>query len=202
MKLLAFIIFVFAFALSISAQNKMSLDKKLSAMHEQNFSDWTAENADQAFYPMTQYSTKFNPKTDNAANVSYLHSVWTKDKKQVKIRMKIIDEAETETKLQNFWLRNISPPHYKIKDLGGGGVLVKFYNRVEIAFVKFNVFTRINHSFSKKRKKYSFYGKKMYRAPQTEVDFAMKIARRIADEITEIQTIETLTGVQLQPAAN
>jgi hypothetical protein len=96
-----------------------------------------------------------------------------------------------------FAIRNISPPSYKIDNLGDEAILVKFHHRVEVAFTKENVFTRINYDYPSKHKKpVNVYSREMYDAPKEEVEFALKIARLIAAEIHEKLTIETLTGIK------
>jgi hypothetical protein len=203
MKLLRLLIFLFLFASSGFAQNNASLDVKLSEMFKRNFSGWTAENGEKAFYPMIQNTWKFDPAIHKPEEASDLHSIWTKDKKRVNIMMKVVKGSEGEKAVANFGLRNVSPPSYKIKDVGSDATLVKFHNRVEIAFVKFNVLTRIYYDFPSRYKKNPVLGTaESVNAPQEEVDFLLKVARLIADEITEIQTTETLTGVELQAAAN
>jgi len=203
MKLFTTAIIVFVFALSGFAQSRSSLDVTLSAMFTQNFSDWTAENGAKAFYPMIQNTWKFNPAIHKPAEASDLHSIWTKDKRSVRVTMEIVSGDEGEKEVANFGLRNISPPSYKINNVGSDATLVKFHNRVEIAFVKFNVLTYIYYDFPSRYKKNPVIGTaKSVNAPQQEVDFLLKIARLIADEITGIQTTESLTGVELQPATN
>jgi hypothetical protein len=203
MKLFAAAIIVFVFALSGFAQSRSSLDVKLSEMFTRNFSDWTAENGAKAFYPMIQNSWKFDPEIHKRTEASDLHSVWTKDRKRVQIAMEVVGGSKGEDEVARFGIRNISPPSYKIKNVGSDATLVKFHNRVEIAFVKFNVLTRIYYDFPSRYKKNPVYGTaKSVNAPQEEVDFLLKAARLIADEITGIQTTETLTGVELQPATN
>lgn len=203
MKLRALLIILFLFASTGFAQSNASLDVKLSEMFKRNFSDWTAENGEKAFYPMIQNTWKFNPQLHKPADATDLHSVWIKDKRRVQVRMSVVGDGEAEQEFRMFTIRNITPPNYRIKDLGSEAYLIKFHNRVEIAFLKFNVFTEIFYDFPSKYKKPPYLGTaKSVTAPQAEVDFLLKAARLVADEITRIQTTETLTGVELQPAAN
>ena len=168
-------------------------------MFKQNFSDWQAADADKVFYPKISHTWKFNGQIHKAEEVSNLESIWTKEKKKVQISMNLATAEQRESFIRMFAIRNISPPSYKIDNLGDEGILIKFHYRVEIAFTKENVVTHINYDYPSKYKKLVSFGSgQMYDAPQVEVEFALKIARLIAAEIKGKQTIETLTGVEKQ----
>jgi hypothetical protein len=197
MKIFIVITICILSVVSAFAQTQNRLDKKLS---EQNFSDWQAADADKVFYPMISHTWKFNPQIHKASEVSDLESIWRKDKKKVDISMDLQTPEESESSMRMFTIRNISPPSYKIDGLGNEAFLVKFHDRVEIAFIKENVFTRITLSFpSKYKKPLNVYSPQMYDAPKAEVEIALKIARLIAAEIKEKQTVESLTGVKQSP---
>lgn len=199
MKIFAVIVIFVCAAASAFAQSQKPLNEKLSEMFKQNFSEWKAEDEDKAFYPMIS-TYKFDPQIHDVSEVSYLKSVWTQGRKQVLVRMELADAERREYAMRMFTLRNISPPSYKIADLGDEAFLVKFHDRVEIAFAKYNVVTYVYSNFpSKYKKPLNITSPKMYDAPQAEVNFLLKAARLIADEITERQTIETLTGVKQLP---
>jgi hypothetical protein len=202
MKIFAALVFSFLLVFSAQAQVKATLNEKLSASFKQNFSDWKAENGENVFYPMIANTWKFNPEHHKASEVSDLHSVWIKGEKRVSINMELANADQSDSNFNMFIFRNISPPSYKIEDLGDKAYLVKFHDRVEIAFVKHNVFTYFYYSFPSKLKKTVSIGHPdSYKAPKEEVEFALKAARLIAAEIDANQTIETLTGVKIsQPA--
>lgn len=204
MKFCATLIIVLSITLSaFSQKSSPSLNQSLSEMFKQNFSDWQVKDSENAFYPITRDNWKFNPQVNKADEASDLESVWKKDKKEVRISIKIVNDAERDQNLKMFLIRNITPPNYKIKDLGSEAYLIKFHDRVEIAFVKFNVFTRIAYSFPSKYKKQPYLGtKKSINAPPEEVEFAQKSARLIADEITQTYTTEKLTGIKVSQSAN
>jgi hypothetical protein len=197
MKIFAVVIICILSAVSGFAQKQTPLNEKLSGMFKQNFPEWQAANGDEVFYPMIKHTWKFNPQIHKAVDVTDLQSVWTKEKKRIQIWLDLADAQQREFFLRMFAIRNITPPSYEIDDLGDQGILMKFHDRVEIAFTKENVTTRINYDFpSKYKKPVMISSPKWLNAPKAEVEFALKVARAIADEIRDEQTIETLTGVR------
>ncbi|HLM62245.1 MAG TPA: hypothetical protein VK308_15680, partial [Pyrinomonadaceae bacterium] len=150
MKTFIVIVICILSAISAFAQTQQRLDEKLSEIFKQDFSDWQTESADKVFYPMLTGGWKFNPQIHEADKVSGLESIWTREKTKVHIWMNLIKPEKSEFSMRMFTIRNISPPSYKIDDLGAQAYLIKFHHRIEIAFLKENVFTRINLDYPSK----------------------------------------------------
>ena len=127
MKIFTIFIICILSAISAFSQNRVPLDERLSEIFKQNLSEWQAANVDKAIYPMIKRSWKFNPQIHKADEVTDLESIWTREKRKVQISMNLPTAEESEFAMRMFAIRNVSPPSYKIDDLGDEAILVKFH---------------------------------------------------------------------------
>lgn len=152
-------------------QVKQTLDEQITQAIIRKLPEWKAQNSATPF--------NFARGTYSAA----IESNWKSGSRKANLHVYLLKSTdEIDENFRSFLMRGVIPPNRKIENLGDRAHLVETASRVEVEFAVANIYAILTVQFPDTRadrKLPDYYA----RAPQEEVEKALKLARVVAGAI-------------------